>query len=170
VFLVGDLAAWPNGFCIVMTVRHVPRWLLWGSLLLALGGLGVSAYLTYAHYASASVLSCPDTGLINCQKVTTSPQAMLFGAIPVATLGLLYFVGMSALTAPWAWHRLSRVTDAARTSLAFAGMGFVVYLVYVEVHVLGAICLYCTVVHALTFLLFAATLLIVANTVQRTSP
>lgn len=144
-----------------------PRWLPWGSWFLALSALAVSTYLTVAHYASATVLSCPDSGLINCQKVTTSAQAELFGAVPVATLGMLYFVVMSVLTAPWAWRRVSRAADTARVALALAGMCFVLYLIYVEVHVLGAVCLYCTVVHALTFLLFAAILIIVANTVRR---
>jgi uncharacterized membrane protein len=35
------------------------------------------------------------------------------------------------------------------------GIGFVLYLVYTELFTLNAICLWCTSVHVLTFLLFA---------------
>ena len=44
-------------------------------------------------------LVCSDTGAINCTKVTTSPQSVIFG-IPVAVLGLAYFVPMIALCLP----------------------------------------------------------------------
>ena len=34
-------------------------------------------------------------------------------------------------------------------------MAFVLWLVYAELFLIGAICLFCTAVHALTFILFA---------------
>jgi uncharacterized membrane protein len=37
------------------------------------------------------------------------------------------------------------------------GIGFVLYLVYAELFIIGAICLYCTSVHTITFLLFGLT-------------
>jgi uncharacterized membrane protein len=37
------------------------------------------------------------------------------------------------------------------------GIGFVLYLVYAELFTIGSICLYCTSVHVITFLLFALT-------------
>jgi uncharacterized membrane protein len=36
-------------------------------------------------------------------------------------------------------------------------MGFVLYLLYAELFIIGSICLYCTSVHAITFLLFVLT-------------
>jgi hypothetical protein len=39
--------------------------------------LGISAYLTVSHYAGSVGLVCPDTGTIDCQKVTTSAQAVI---------------------------------------------------------------------------------------------
>ena len=38
---------------------------------------------------------------------------------------------------------------------AVVGIGFVLYLIYVEVIQIGNICLWCTSVHVITFLLFA---------------
>lgn len=138
---------------------HVPRWAPAVTLPLAVAGLAVSAYLTYAHYTTAAVLACPDTGVVNCLKVTTSPQSTLFGIAPVAVLGLAYFAAMTALTTPWVWRASWPPFGWARLAGAAGGMAMVIYLVYVELHVLRAICLYCTVVHVLTFLLFVAIVL-----------
>jgi uncharacterized membrane protein len=131
-----------------------PRWMQLSTLALSLGGLGVSFYLTVAHYATAVTLACPDTGVINCEKVTTSPQSVVFG-VPVALLGLIFFVFMAAMTTPWAWRAAWPALRWARLGSLIAGVGFVVYLVYTELFTLDAICLECTTVHVITFLLFA---------------
>ncbi|GAB3403340.1 hypothetical protein GCM10027569_10300 [Flindersiella endophytica] len=127
---------------------------------LCLVGLGFAVYLTYAHYTSPTVLACPDTGVVNCAKVTTSSEAMLFGVIPVAVTGVPYFVVMLLLCLPGTWRPGPRAATWrwARIAGAGIGMAMVCYLVYVEFVVLRAICLYCTVVHVVTFLLLAAVL------------
>ena len=43
----------------------------------------------------------------------------------------------------------------ARLGSVIVGMGFVLYLVYAEVIQIGNICLWCTSVHVVTFLMFA---------------
>lgn len=135
--------------------------------LLALVGLGLSTYLTLTHYfAKAVPLACSATGAIDCEKVTTSPQSVVLG-IPVAVLGLAFFVVMAALCSPWAWASDRRQVAVARLVLATAGMAFVLYLVSMELFVIGAICLYCTGVHLTTFLLFA---LVVTAPLPRTAP
>ena len=50
----------------------------------------------------------------------------------------------------------------ARMASLVVGIGFVLYLVYAELFDIGAICLYCTSVHIITFLLFVLTGLAVA--------
>ena len=128
------------------------------TLVLTVAGLGVSTYLTYVHYAEPRALSCPDTGVINCTKVTTSPESMLFGFLPVALAGALYFLAMSVLVTPRAWRAQSRLVPAARVFGAVSGVAMVCYLVYVEAVVVHALCLYCTVVHVIAFALFIAVL------------
>ena len=59
-----------------------PLWLQLTTLLLSLGGAGVSVYLTIAHYTTSSILACSDKGTINCAKVTTSPESIVFGIFP----------------------------------------------------------------------------------------
>src|SRR5580658_7780315 len=81
-----------------------PRWASPTAVLLSLGGLSVSIYLTVAHYGSGITLACPDSGIIDCQKVTTSPQSMIFG-IPVAVLGVVFFAAMLLLNSPRAWRQ-----------------------------------------------------------------
>jgi len=123
---------------------------------LAVAGLALSTYLTYVHYIEPTSLSCPDTGVINCTKVTTSPESMLFGHLPVALAGALYFLAMAVLTLPALWRSQRRTWSAARLAGVVAGVGMVCYLVYVEAVVVHALCLYCTAVHAVMFLLFVA--------------
>jgi uncharacterized membrane protein len=132
-----------------------PLWLQLTTLALSLAGLGVSLYLTIAHYATPATLACPDTGVINCEKVTTSPQSVVFGIFPVAVLGLAFYLAMTALNSPWAWRAGWPVLRWARLGSLIAGIAFVLYLIYTELFTLNAICLWCTSIHVITFLLFA---------------
>ena len=125
-------------------------------LVLALGGLGVSTYLTIAHYDHHLSLVCPATTTINCETVTTSAQSIVFG-VPVSDLGLAFFVGMVALSLPVAWRVRTPVVPVARLASVVVGIGFVFYLLYSELFTIHAICLWCTSVHVLTFILFVLT-------------
>lgn len=120
----------------------------------ALAALAVSVYLTVEHFDQHLTLACPETGTINCAKVTTSKWSHLAG-IPVAVLGLAYFVVMtSVLLTPG----VRRELQTLRVVLASGGVAMVLYLVYIELFRVDAICLWCTAVHALTLIMFAATL------------
>jgi uncharacterized membrane protein len=131
------------------------------SLALSLAGLAVSAYLTYEHYSASATLACPDTGAINCVKVTSSSYSELLG-IPVALLGLLYFVGVTALCLPQAWRRQEPWVFWVRLAAVTGGAGFVLYLVWAELFRIDAICLWCSVVHVVTEALFAVVVLAAA--------
>jgi uncharacterized membrane protein len=139
--------------------RIAPVWLQLTTWIVSLLGLGVSTYLTITHYDTGIQLACSDKGVINCALVTSSPESMVFGVIPVAVLGLAFFVFMAAATSPWAWR--SRYPQVAMVRLAsvVVGIGFVLYLVYTELFTLDHICLWCTSVHVLTFVLFVLILI-----------
>jgi uncharacterized membrane protein len=142
------------------TQLRAPRWLQFTTLILSVFGLGVSVYLTIAHYTSPAVLACSDKGLVNCAKVTTSPESVVFGIFPVSVLGLAFYVFMVAINTPWAWRSKwawrSRLPAAywARLGSVVVGMIFVLYLLYAEIVEIGNICLWCTSVHVVTFVLF----------------
>jgi uncharacterized membrane protein len=145
-----------------LEVSGPPAWLRWTTFVLALAGLGVSIYLTYAHYTESALAGCTETtGVVNCSKVTTSAQSMVFG-IPVAVLGLAFYVFMAAIMSPWAWMARRREIGMLRLASMIVGIGFVLYLLYAELFDIGSICLYCTSVHVITFVLFVLTGLAVA--------
>jgi uncharacterized membrane protein len=132
-----------------------PLWVQVTSLVLAIAGLGVSVYMTIEHFTGNATLACSTNSVVNCEAVTTSPESMVFGVFPVAVLGLAFYAFMVAVTTPWAWRSPRREIALARLGSAIVGVGFILYLIYVELFQVGFICLECTSVHVFTFLLFA---------------
>ncbi len=128
------------------------RWQPLTTLLLSLFGFGVSIYLTITHF-SPHALVCVSNSTFNCEKVTTSPQSEVFG-IPVAILGLFFFVPMIALCSPMAWRSTDRRIHLARLALSIVGVGMILYLIIAELFIIKAICLWCSSVHIVTFILF----------------
>jgi uncharacterized membrane protein len=90
---------------------------------------------------------------VNCEKVTTSAQSYVFG-IPVAVLGLAFYLFLAVANSPWVWRRTWPPLRWARVGSLVVGMLFVLYLIYTELFTIGAICLWCTSVHVITFALF----------------
>jgi uncharacterized membrane protein len=121
--------------------------------LLSIVGLGLSIYLTISHYTNQAALICQANSVVNCVKVTTSPESMVFG-IPVAVLGLVFFVPMIALNSPWGWRSPLPLVRWLRLLGVAVGLVFVVYLVSAELIIIGSICEWCTGVHVITLALF----------------
>jgi uncharacterized membrane protein len=109
------------------------------------------------HYSDPAALACPDTGIVNCTLVTTSSWSVVLGA-PLAVLGLVWAVAMTALTLPWAWHSEAAWVDRLRLAASGTGAAMVMYLVYVELFRIGAICLWCTAMHLTAVGLFGVVL------------
>ncbi len=149
------------GTAAVATGPGPALWLQLTTFALAVIGLGVSIYLTIAHFTESTLAGCSDTGLVNCTKVTTSAQSYVFG-IPVAVLGLAFYVFAVAIMSPWAWRASRREIHLVRLASVVVGIGFVLYLLYAELVIIGSICLYCTSVHVITFVMFVLTMAAVA--------
>ena len=119
-----------------------------GLAAIGLPGGASGGYLTYGHWADKAA-GC--YGIGECGPVQTSSYSEIAG-VPVALLGLLYFVAVSALAV--ARLKLPREDLAwaapAALSLALAATGFAAYLAYVEVSVLDAICAWCMTMAGLT--------------------
>jgi uncharacterized membrane protein len=100
---------------------------------LALAGAGIAGYLTYAHYQGV-VPVCTTGG---CETVLTSEYAEVAG-VPVAVLGLAAYVALFL-------SALVRSVEAAAVAVAVAlgGLGFAAYLLYVQLAVLDAVCVWC---------------------------
>jgi uncharacterized membrane protein len=137
--------------------RKVPSWVPAASLGLSLVALAIASYLTVTHYTDPTALACPDTGIVNCALVTTSSWSVVLG-VPLAVLGLAWAIVMTGLTVPWAWHARAPWVDTARLLISGAGATMVLYLVYVELFRIGAICLWCTAMHVTAVCLFGVIL------------
>jgi uncharacterized membrane protein len=111
-------------------------------------------YLTVLHYSGVTP-ACPVSGSINCEAVLSSSYAVIAGsAIPTSVLGIVWFaVSAAAWTRPAGWLQV-----------AWSGVGLaaVLGLVYIEIVVLNAICLWCTAAHVLV-----VALLLIAVSVRR---
>lgn len=147
----------------------VPRWWGWVATVLSVIGFGIALYLTIDHF-TGTLPVCAATGIVNCAKVTTSPQSYVAG-IPVALLGLLFWTAMAVVNVPPLWRADGRWTARVawlRLAMAVGGTGFVAWLVYAEVALIKAICLWCTAVHVLTVLLFVLVVATFAPLLDRT--
>ena len=108
------------------------------AILLAAAGAGIAGYLTAVHYAGQPI-ACSNVG--DCELVNSSRYASV-GGVPVAALGLAAYVTIGALTAAAAIRRDATPLSVA-WALALASFAFSMYLTYIELRVLHAICVYC---------------------------
>src|SRR5919198_3020531 len=112
-------------------------------------GIAVAGYLTYVHYAGVGTLCLASGG---CERVQSSHYAV-FAGVPVALLGLLGYASILALLVlP---HNRGRIPSAF---LSLVGFGFSIYLTYLELFRIKAICQWCV---ASAFLMTALALLTV---------
>jgi uncharacterized membrane protein len=133
------------------------KWLSLIGVILCLIGIADTIYLTAAHYETKVTLACPTTSFINCEKVTSSSYSEVLG-IPAAVLGLVFFIIMLFFQLPHSWRVSNHYFRLARLLFSIAGVLSVLWFVFVEFQRLDSICLYCTLVHVLTFSLFVLTL------------
>lgn len=114
--------------------------ILWIARALALVGFLDATYLTATHYGAASLACGPGGG---CDIVTTSQYATVAG-VPLAVLGLLYYVVVNLIV--WipssGWSRTLGVAFVAITAIAVTVSAFLIYL---QAAVIDAWCRYCLV-------------------------
>lgn len=113
---------------------------------LSVAGIGVSIYLTVLHFIGFAP-ACPASGAINCEAVLSSQYAVIAGtAVPTSAAGIVWFAGSAGL-----WSRPVGWVHVAWSTL---GLITVLYLVFIEIVRVGAICLWCTAAHVLVVTLF----------------
>jgi uncharacterized membrane protein len=111
-----------------------------GAGVVALAGVGVAGYLTWARYADTTVICVAGGG---CETVQSSEYSEIAG-IPVSVLGVVAYAVILALVA---WDApLARLGAA---TLSFVGLFFAVYLLVVQLFVIEAVCIWCLVNDAL---------------------
>ena len=122
---------------------------------LAVAGLLVSAYLTWAHLVGAEPVCGLGGG--GCRAVQASRYAAVLG-IPVPMLGLAGYAGLLLAA-------ILRGGAGAYLGLLVVVVGalFSVYLTYLEIFVIGAICQWCVASAAIMFGALVCALLRVAR-------
>jgi uncharacterized membrane protein len=138
------------------------------SLILCAIGLGISVYTLYVHY-QPTALACVDAGPIDCQAVLTSAQSSIFGLVPVPYLGITFFLIIGALCLPVAWRSEDTRVHLARLVVSIVGIGMIFYLIITELFSVKKICLWCTGVHVVTFILFVIIVTSTPALLERTS-
>lgn len=113
-----------------MSDRHLRL----AAAIVTLAGIGIAAYLTWAHFADESVICVQGGG---CETVQESSYSEIAG-IPVAALGLAAYLLMLALLV---WD--APVARLSAATLAIVGLLFSAYLVALQLFVIDAVCIWC---------------------------
>src|SRR5271165_2281955 len=107
--------------------------------ILSLAGMVVSAISLERHYAKSASAFCDFGERFNCDIVNRSEWSAVMG-IPVAGIGI---AGYGALLALATVYRSRAETPLRLLVAAVAGLGFALYLTYIEGYVLETWCILC---------------------------
>lgn len=118
-----------------------------------ISGLGIidTAYLSWQHF-NYNPLQC--SFFSGCDIVTTSRFAVI-GGIPLALIGLLFYAIVFILNLISEKHRSAQ---KILLILATIGFGVSVVLLYLQIFVIKALCIYCLTSFATSTLIFIALL------------
>jgi uncharacterized membrane protein len=106
--------------------------------MLDLIGLAIAGYLSVIELQGELPYCGPLKG---CEEVALSPYARV-GGVPVAVFGVALSISLFFLAI--AWMRSGRIELlAAHYGLSLLGVVFEIYFTYLEVFVIGAVCVWC---------------------------
>ncbi len=128
-----------------------------GAALLSLLGLFVSAYLYLYKIGRIGTLAC---GAGGCETVQQSPWSR-FAGLDVALIGMAGYAGLLLLSLAALQPSLSdrRWPTTLLLWLSGVGVAFTVYLTYLELFVIRAICRWCVGSAVIILVIFLAALL-----------
>ena len=106
---------------------------------LALAGVIVSAVSLQRHYAKSATAYCDFSQKFSCDIVNRSEYSTLMG-IPVAAIGVAGYAALFLLSTFW---RARVETPNRLLGAAMAGLGFALYLTYIEAYELMTWCILC---------------------------
>ena len=120
-------------------------------IVLALAGVLVSTMALKEHYSN-EVSPCKINDVWDCGTVNHSPYAVFHG-VPVAGIGVMGYAVLAALAG-----RARMLTAIAATG----GLGFALWLTYIEKSILRVWCLYCVASQIIILAIAALALIDVA--------
>ncbi len=113
--------------------------LLFLAIFLSLLGLLDASFLTYEHFAHVGI-PCPVT-LGDCDQVLQSSYSTMFG-VPLALIGVMQYAleGIALIGIVITNKKLFKYTALILSAI---GLGASLYFVFLQLFVIGAICIYC---------------------------
>jgi uncharacterized membrane protein len=121
-------------------------------LALTLIGIAVALYVGKGGY-TGEPLWCPI--IDGCNVVVNSPYSRIFG-VPMAYFGFIYYLYMFALAARLAFDPFSNSLRFRAVLYAGVGAASSLYFMYLQLGFIHAVCVYCLISAATTFLLLFA--------------
>lgn len=131
--------------------------------ILALAGMVVSSVSLYHHYGTSQTTYCDFGASFNCDIVNRSIYSTVLG-VPDALIGIL---GYGALLALATFYRTKAETPLMLLIAATAGLGFALYLTYIEKFVLATWCILCLSSLTLIFLITVLSSFLAAGALRR---
>lgn len=131
---------------------------------LALAGAVVSSIALFHHYGKDKTTYCDFGENFNCDVVNRSSYSTLLG-IPVALIGIAGYLSVLALAT---FYRQKAETPGMLLLAAVAGLGFALYLTYIEAYVLATWCIVCVSSLTAIFLISVLSSVLFARSLRRT--
>lgn len=131
---------------------------------LAVIGVIVSSVSLYHHYGTSATSYCDFGQSFNCDIVNRSVYSSVFG-IPVALIGVIGYLMLAALATV---YRAKAETPALLLVTSTLGLGFALYLTYIEAYVLGVWCIVCLTSLTTIVLITVLSSVLVAQALRRT--
>jgi vitamin-K-epoxide reductase (warfarin-sensitive) len=107
--------------------------------LVAVAGVAVSSVSLYEHFATSTTSFCNFSDVFNCDLVNRSEYSRVLG-VPVALIGIVGYLLLTTLAT--VYRNLSQ-TPVLLLIASVIGLGFALYLAYVEKFLLGVWCFLC---------------------------
>jgi len=107
--------------------------------LLAVAGVAVSSVSLYEHFATSSTSFCDFSQSFNCDIVNRSAYSIVRG-VPVALIGIIGYLLILTLATI---YRSQAETPVLLLITSIVGLGFALYLTYIEKFKLGVWCILC---------------------------
>jgi uncharacterized membrane protein len=135
--------------------------------MISLAGIFVALYLLLYKLGLIGALTC---SIGSCETVNTSKWATFLG-LPVAGWGVAWYVGMFVIALVSTGERFAQSASVSLVLLLVAGAGllFSLYLTYLELFVIHAICQWCVVSAIIVTIIFVVTVMEYRDTKADTS-
>ena len=138
-------------------------WLFCAIAARAVAGIAVSSVSLHHHYGTSKTNYCDFGESFNCDIVNRSVYSTVLG-VPDALIGIL---GYAFLLVMATFYRARGQTPYILLIASMAGLGFALYLTYIEKFVLATWCILCLSSLALIVLITALSSFLAARVMHR---